>query len=551
MTPDPRPPRWLELHPLLWAVYPILFLYARAFQEVPVTKIFVPLGAALFGAALTWGLGAALFRRDVRKGACLATVLLILFFSFGRIVDLADRFFEATGLWPNLGRMQLATRTLSLQAAVLAVFVALAGAVVVRLALRKPLSAKVPRFFAVPAAILIVVAAGQIAVGLLSFRGGEPPNSTSRSVPPAPRGPSPDIYIVVVDAYAREDVLRDHYGYDNGPFLEALAALGFSVPPQSSANYPMTFLSLASTLNMTSLEDLARETGPGSRDQRRAHEMIRNNRVMAFLKSRGYRTIHLASPWSGTSDNPYADEVWGDRAHVMDDDFTRALINSSLCVINSSRFLEDMAQFHLQQFELLEAAAEEPGPKMVFSHFLLPHHPYVFDRNGAVVPTGSFVDNLLFRKAQWRRTDAYIEQLRFLNARLLAAFRSILGSSAASPIIVLFSDHGPLAASPDPEAAKRAQLDNLVAARLPGAPADLLPQAVRLVNLFPLILNRYFRAGFTVRESSRFFSSFERPYDWELVTSGTEPGPFAGPPDLGVSARKVPRRRPGVGSSER
>ncbi len=146
--------------------------------------------------------------------------------------------------------------------------------------------------------------------------------------------------------------------------------------------------------------------------------MIRNNAVMAFLKERGYRTIHLASPWAGTRSNPFADEVRADRTHVMDDDFTRALVDTSLLGLYNSRFLEDMAQFHLGQFARLEATAAEPGPKMVFCHFLLPHHPYVFDRTGGLVANGSFVHNLLYRKAQWRRTDAYIEQLEYLNTRL-------------------------------------------------------------------------------------------------------------------------------------
>jgi hypothetical protein len=512
---SPAAARWVEFHPFLWAIQPVVFLYARAVQEVAAVDILIPVGAALAGAGLTWAAATLILRRDFRKGAFFTSVLFVLFFSFGRVVGLADRFFEITRLWPNLEHMQLATRTLSLQAAVLAAFAVIVVGVIVRLGRRKPLSGKVPALMARAAAVLLAVSIAEIALGVLAVRRPQAPPSPPPAADRALREHSPDIYIVVVDAYARADVLRECYGFENGPFLGALADLGFAVTTGSSANYPLTFLSLASALNMTSLEDLAREAGPRSRSQKKAQDMIRNNGVMAFLKDRGYRTIHLASSWSGTRTNPYADEVRTDHARVMDDDFTRALVDTSLLALNNSHWLEDLALFYREQFNRLEETAAEPGPKMVFCHFLLPHHPYVFDRDGAVVPNGSFVDNLLFRKAQWRRVDAYVEQLVFLNSRLLEAFRAILASSSAPPIIVLFSDHGPLAATPDAEAAKGTQLDNLVAAFLPGAPADILPDDIRLINLFPIVLNRYFDAGYAPRDGTRFYSTFRRPYALE------------------------------------
>ena len=94
----------------------------------------------LAGAALIWALARFAFGRDLRKSALLTSVLLLLFFSFGRVVDLMGRFFEATGLWPNLGRMQLPTRMVSLQTVVLAVDAVVVCAFLVRLALRKPLA---------------------------------------------------------------------------------------------------------------------------------------------------------------------------------------------------------------------------------------------------------------------------------------------------------------------------------------------------------------------------------------------------------------------------
>ena len=84
---------------------------------------------------------------------------------------------------------------------------------------------------------------------------------------------------------------------------------------------------------------------------------------MAFLKGRGYRTIQVASGWAGTRVNPYADEVRAGRNHVMDDDFTRALVDSSLLELYNGRLLRDMAMFYLEQFDRLEEYGGRPRPE--------------------------------------------------------------------------------------------------------------------------------------------------------------------------------------------
>ena len=54
----------------------------------------------------------------------------------------------------------------------------------------------------------------------------------------------PDIYFIILDAYAREDILREIYNFDNSEFLDFMEDSGFYVAAKSISNYGQTGLSL-------------------------------------------------------------------------------------------------------------------------------------------------------------------------------------------------------------------------------------------------------------------------------------------------------------------
>ena len=69
-------------------------------------------------------------------------------------------------------------------------------------------------------------------------------------------GPYPDIYYIILDAYARSDMLKSIYSTDNSGFLRDLEGMGFSVPSRAKSNYSQTYLSMASSLNLNYLDSL-------------------------------------------------------------------------------------------------------------------------------------------------------------------------------------------------------------------------------------------------------------------------------------------------------
>ena len=145
-------------------------------------------------------------------------------------------------------------------------------------------------------------------------------------------GYNPDIYYIIVDGYARADVLRKHYGFDNSEFLGGLEQRGFAVNDRSRANYYWTFLSLASSLNYDYLQDIAAPLFADPEVHERARNgydhvarLAQDNRAAHFLRARGYRFVHIQSSTPPTVRNPYADEQVACEGSMFDDEYFRTL----------------------------------------------------------------------------------------------------------------------------------------------------------------------------------------------------------------------------------
>ena len=117
----------------------------------------------------------------------------------------------------------------------------------------------------------------------------------------------PDIYYLVFDRYAGARVLREQFGFDDGPFLDGLEARGFTVLDDAIANYPRTTPSLASSLNMMYLDEMARVHGEDSVDWGALNALLDGPVVETTLQRLGYRAINIGSWWNVTAEDPAAD----------------------------------------------------------------------------------------------------------------------------------------------------------------------------------------------------------------------------------------------------
>ncbi|HEX2217606.1 MAG TPA: sulfatase-like hydrolase/transferase [Gemmatimonadales bacterium] len=334
--------------------------------------------------------------------------------------------------------------------------------------------------------------------------------------------PRRDVYLIVLDEYANSDILRERFGYDNGPFEDSLRALGFHVPELVRSNYLHTLLSLPSLLNTSHLYGLGEELGPESKHPALPNHLVEHNRVARYLKERGYEYVFFPSDWwHSTGGSTEADVVFRPWSGF---DFMRAMGGGELeRTVRGATILSYFNRTHRWEADhtrrTLEALAALPGtgdsPRFVFAHILKPHSPYVFDRDC----------NTLRRQKEDDDVGPYLEQVECVNRMVLGTVRRILEASEVPPIILLQGDHGTkllhaiayTSAEEVPPAAARERFGAFGAYYLPDGGAEAFGDTVTVVNVLGNVLRYYFGARLPPSGNEQYISPAQKPYDFRRV----------------------------------
>lgn len=489
--------RWAEalpLHPFLFAAHAVLGLYATNANRLPSGDI-VPLLAAVL--ISTTGI-LVLFRflvRDTVKAAILTTIAVIGICQYRALLKLSEALLDLAGIRDVFPAVWL-------------------GAIAAGLwCVARSKSSFRPLALGLNATALIMACfvLSQIATFKLSDAGGLSAEIIDQmSQPPAAGAPAPgpkrDVYYLIFDRYASADTLREIYAFDNEPFLGELRAQGFYVATNSASNYQRTAHSLASSLSLDYLDRLTHLVGSKSVSWLPVYSMLQDHAVGRFLKQQGYKFIQVGSWWNPTRDNPHADTNvnWHttpelQRVFVMQTAIGQVAGRLGLPIFDDRAH---QCERIVRQFDALAAMAHDPEPKFVFAHLLLPHPPFVFGADGSCLD--------LKTVTQRSRTENYLNQVRFANAKILEMVRAIRANSKTDPIIIIQADEGPWPApyagderflgtdvtSVDWTRASPAELREkmriLNALHLPGPGAAPLYPEMTPVNTFRIVFNRYF-----------------------------------------------------------
>lgn len=480
---------WISV--LLVSVYPILMLAGANIDEVIFFDILMPLILSLI-LSLIFYLILLRFTKDSYKSSLITLLSIIFFYFYGHIF-----YGYISGI--HFGEITIGRHRFFFP---LWVFVYLISVFFIVRSRKKLKAAFV--FFNYLSLMLVISATVPIVYGMSSYLFNKSHNEMTNNnrtqvVNPKTLNSMPSIYYIILDGYASFKTYKDVYNFDNSDFKESLENQGFFVADQSLANHSYTYLSLSSSLNMTYMDWLGSEDDSlVKKNARELGDSISNNKVARMLKSKGYKYITFDSGYSTSSTSSIADL---NVPCAPLSEFEKVLIKTTL--LDPFFLYGGVRDTILCQFDMIPRVAKT-NTSFVFSHIIAPHPPFVFDSNGKNVGMNSGLN-------PWSDRNAYVEQTKFVNKKILEMVSEIKKNSKVDPIIIIQSDHGPASLgteqmlNPTHDLLKE-RMRILNAYYLPNAIKQRLYKEITPVNSFRIILSDLLKIDLPILEDKSWFT---------------------------------------------
>lgn len=474
------------LHPFLFAVYPILFLYAYNLKEVTTDRTFVPLAIAISSTFVFWIIFVFALK-DKLKAGFIVTIFILIFYSYGYIFDV----FYEWNLFTVKHRYFMP----------IILYIGGYAAYFVCLIRRQIVKQNITFVLNVVAIVLFTLNILKIIPNEINkidfFTKSEQHSVVKDEYNTETIADYPDIYYIILDEYASSDTIRKIWGYDNSGFEGFLRNKGFFVSNKSKSRSISTVNSLVNSLNM--------EYHPDDTGYEDSIVLLNNNKVMKYLKTKGYWTVVIENIL----------EVFGaDKVGIMADSnlhiesgnigiFSDLILQHSLLKPfiwpkNISNIFREATLFNFKSLNDT-INGNNRHPVFVFSHFLCPHAPFVFGKNGEEVGV-----------AHWREWGGtyYRDQYIFITNQISEMVTKIMNKNSNS-VIIIQSDHGPRAY--ESRTSLNSVYDFVVpieeqykifnAIFVPKIKRYSMPDNFSPVNTFRLIFNTYFDEKFEMLEN--------------------------------------------------
>ena len=296
-----------------------------------------------------------------------------------------------------------------------------------------------------------------------------------------------------------------------GPLHDTLDRLGFVEAPDSRANHTNTRFSLSVMFNGRPMAELGQDMDEEVDEAVPAAALSRGDGPRV-LRSMGYRIVTLTSG--------YAEVRVGEPGEVVDvgpwNELEQTVLQSTLVgqVVDADRAAQAAGERERVRRELayLVDLAREPAssaPLFAFIHVPAPHPPMVFEADCSARPlddlTGHVAGEALAPDGD-RAIAAQRDQTACIDSLVSQALTDVV-AARPNAVVIAFSDHGPdeLLDWDEPDArGMDDRFNNLFWARTPGR-TDVFPADVTLVNVMPLLLNRYLDTSLPLHANDLFF----------------------------------------------
>lgn len=489
-------------YPLLFAAFPILFLYAYNIAETSLDQIWLPIAISVAATLVLWAI-LSLILRSLAKAAFATTIFLVFFFAYGRFYD---------GL-NYLGVF------VPKHAYLLPSMLFIWGYCIYFISRTKRDFRVTTRWLNVVAVALIAINLFNIASYQIKLAGASAgtPEELPTQAPAASNltelDTLPDIYFIILDEYAHPDTMREYYDYDNSEFIDSLEDKGFFIASESKTRTPHTPQIIAQVLNMEYLtggwywdetkgeyrEITSAQQPPSQPWSEPIYQKLAYSQVADFLKAQGYQYIAFGN-WATTNrwDSYMEDNTdlyfnyFVTTGSQWITEFQETLWRTTMLRpfylhLIGSQYETAWRRQTLYTLEHLKTLPDVTGPKFVFAHIACPHHQYVFG------PEGDYVDPLNW--ANFKDKQFYRGQYIFISREMEKVVDEILKKSKTPPIIILQSDHGQRYWSGIVIGSDEWK-KILNAMYLPGLDKGVLYDSISPVNTFRLVFNHYFGADY-------------------------------------------------------
>jgi hypothetical protein len=333
---------------------------------------------------------------------------------------------------------------------------------------------------------------------------------------------APDIVHILLDGYARQDILQDFFLYDNSPFLDTLKSMGFKVADRAQTPYYATFYVMSSVFNSQYMADIIPETfkdAPASKAaSARAYvrARVQKSNVILELKKNGYFIANNKSEFSPMWIRK-TDRTFFNQKGVFNSLETNILTQSTFGIILHGVTSADILRAIFDN----ENEKNLPSPHFLFLHALAPHAPFDITAEGLspgpagigrrLTEANAFVRDDPVRREIYRK--GYLEKLKFTNTVVLPYIRDLIANHKRPLIIILHGDHGSALYLHNNQVKKtclRERFSPMLAVySSDGRLQESLPQDMNLVNIYRLIFNIYFNTETPLLKSYSYFPTNE------------------------------------------
>jgi hypothetical protein len=308
----------------------------------------------------------------------------------------------------------------------------------------------------------------------------------------------PDIHYIIFDSYTNAPTMDTIWNYAN-PVYKYLSDQGFYTIDSANSNYNFTPFSLGSILN---LQYLAK----GDQFLKRTYSnfyiglsVFKNNQLFRFLKAQQYQVsvfsiLEDKEGMESLGNFPPQTPVTWLRNQTLEKFYLDPWIAHKFLQIFVRkkgmpgpvlRRLQYIANYNKRALDHIRSVCDQtkvPGspPTFSFTHFIIPHFPFIFDENGKVTLTLSNYETWMQR---------YLQQVKYANSIIKDITNGLLKDSTRKKIIILQGDHG---YRDFPKSYQKDEYGAFSALYFYNKDYSSLNKSLSHVNTYRIVMNKFF-----------------------------------------------------------